>query len=642
MHNNTLVILALSAVALRANAQGPLSPEELTNIRSVVGTAAPQWSPDGSRLMFASPLGGSDLWTIPATGGFPVPLDVDMGEVAFLQGHQPTFSPDGKWIAYISNKTGAAEMFATSLEDGRAIQLTHLGARINSYSWSPDSRWIAVANDRSGSYDIYKVAVPTGAITRLTTDTRYEVYPSWTPDSKRIVYVRLDDRWLDHDVLTIDADGGRVPQVVVKDTDFFDYGAGQTFGYPQISPDGSTLLFRSQRSGWINYWTVPLAGGTPKLLAPEAANQNGAHWSPDGKSILYVALWNGTQDLRVVAASGGTPRVLVKPADQGYIDNASWSPDGAHVSYTMATTTAPADLYVVAAAGGTPNRLTISVAPSFRDAALIVPKKIHYKAVDGVTTAAYLYEPRLAAGQKAPGILLIHGGPTSSWNDTYQVQAQFFTMRGYAVLLPNIRGSSGYGKPFEDSNNGCWGRCDLKDVEGGVAYLKTLPYIDAAHMGITGTSYGGIMTLDAAAFAPGLFQAGIAASGYGDWLAFTDEQEMRHIKLLHYELGYLPQAEKLYRNLSAIYYIDSIQTPLFLVHGEGKSLPRSDASKIFVDRMEMKYKPVRYKTYPNENYYIQSAANIRVLMVDMLAFFEQYLRDPGSETATASGLSPHR
>ncbi|HTD61616.1 MAG TPA: S9 family peptidase [Gemmatimonadaceae bacterium] len=625
MARRSLAALALVAAPAAWAQTGALSPEDLTAIRSVVGTATPQWSPDGARIMFASPLGGSDLWTVPSTGGFPVPLNVDMGEIAFLQGHQPTFSPDGKWIAYISNKTGAAEMFVTSLDDGRTVQVTHLGARINSYSWSPDSRSIAVADDRSGGFDIYVVAVPGGAITRMTSDPRYDVFPSWTPDGKHVVYVRLDDRWLDHEILVADLDGTSKP--VVKDTDFFDYAAGGTFGYPQISPDGATILFRSQRSGWINYWTVPVAGGAPHLLAPEAANQSGAHWSPDGKSILYLSLWNGTQDLRVVPVGGGTPRVVVKPDGAGYVNNAMWSPDGTRISYTLESPTAPADLYVVPIAGGAPTRLTVSVAPSWRDAMLIQPKKIHYKAVDGVTTAAYLYEPRLESGKKAPGILLIHGGPTSSFNDTYQVQAQYFAQRGYAVLLPNIRGSSGYGKPFEDSNNGCWGRCDLKDVEAGVAYLRTLPYIDPAHMGITGTSYGACMTLDAAAFAPGLFQAGIAASGYGDWLAFTDEQEMRHIKLLRYELGPLPQATALYRSISPIYYIDSIKTPLFLIHGEGKQLPRSDASKIFVDRLEMKYKPFRYKTYPNENYYIQSPANIRVMLGDMLAYFEQYLRD---------------
>src|SRR5262249_53456838 len=150
---------------------------------------------------------------------------------------------------------------------------------------------------------------------RLTTDPRYDVFPSWTPDGKHIVYLRMDDRWQDHDILMIDANGG-ASRTVAKDTNFFDYGAGSYVNYPLISPDGSTALFRSHRSGWINYWAVPLAGGAPRQVAPEEANQIGAHWSPDGKSILFLSLWNGTQDLRVVPASGGAPKVLVKPDGQ--------------------------------------------------------------------------------------------------------------------------------------------------------------------------------------------------------------------------------------------------------------------------------------------------------------------------------------
>lgn len=624
-----LLILSLAGLSARLASQTPvvLSAEELTSIHSMVSGAPPQWAPDGSRLMVTGSLGGSDLYTVPATGGFPSSLNIEMGPVAFLQTHQPAYSPDGHWVSYISNKTGPAEIFIRSLDDGHEIQLTNLGGRINSYSWSPDGHTIAVADDRFGSYDIYAVSVPDGAMTRLTSDPRYEVYPSWTPDSKRIVYVHMDDRWLNHDLVVIDAAGKEAPRTVVSDTNFFDYQAGGNFGYPQLSPDGSQVLFRSDRSGWINYYVVPMAGGTPRVLASESANQTGARWSPDGKSILYEALWNGTQDLRVVAASGGTPRVLFKPPTTGVVANGVWSPDGKRVAFTFETPEAPSDLYVIGASGGTPTRLTTSVGPAYLETALIRPTKVTYKAPDGLTVSAYLYQPLLKTGEKAPGILLIHGGPTSSFNDTYQVQAQYFAMRGYAVLLPNIRGSSGYGKQFEDANNGCWGRCDLQDVVAGVAFLKRQPYIDSTRMGITGTSYGGCMTLAASAFAPGVFQAAIAASGYGDWIQFYEEQEMRHIKLLNYELGALPGAEAVYRHSSPRYYIDSIQTPIFLIHGEGQQLPRSVASRLFADQLEMRYKPFRYKTYPNENYYIQSPANIRVMLGDMLAFFDQYLKD---------------
>ncbi len=644
-----LMLAAVSALCTDVGAQtsprpAVLSAEDVTSVRSVVGGVTPQWAPDGSRLLIGGALGGSDLWTIPASGGFPVSLGVQMGEIAFLQTHQPKYSPDGKWVSYISNRSGpSAELYVRSLADGTERQLTRLGGRINSYSWSPDSRMIAFAGDKFGNFDIWTVSVPGSQVVRVTTDLRYDVFPSWTPDSRRLVYARMDDRWLDHDVLEQDASGAGTARVIVKDTDFFDYQAGGNFGYSLVSPDGNSVLFRSHRSGWINYWVVPLSGGTPRQVAREEANQSGARWSPDGKSILYLALWNGTQDLRIVSTSGGASRVVAKPADMGVVSNAEWSPDGSRVSYTMETPTQPAELFVASVqAGGTAQKLTNSSGPAYIDNGLIRPRKVSYKSTDGFTIQAYLYEPIVKAGEKAPGILYIHGGPTSSFNDTYQAQVQYLAMRGYAVLLPNIRGSSGYGKRFEDANNGCWGRCDLQDVTAGVAYLRTLPGIEPTRMGITGTSYGGCMSLAASAFAPGVFQAAIAGSGYGDWLHFYAEQELRHIKLVEYEFGPLPQAEAKYREASPIFYMKDIQTPIMLVHGVGAQLPRSVASEIFADRLEMNYKPFVYKTYPNENYYIRRRDNIEKLVADMVTFFDQHLKDGVREPAvrTAAGQSP--
>lgn len=631
----TAVLLATGAVV---HAQSPLRPatlsaEELTSVRSVVGGITPQWAPDGSRLLIGGALGGSDLWTVPVDGGFPASLEVRMGDIAFLQSHQPRYSPDGKWVSYISNRSGPAELYVRSLADGTERQLTRLGGRINSYSWSPDGGTIALAGDKFGSYDIWTVSVPGGEIARLTNDSRYDVFPSWTPDSRRVVYARLDDRWLDHEVLELDARAPAAPRLIVKDTGFFDYQAGGNFGYSLVSPDGSTLLFRSHRSGWINYWVVPMRGGAPRQIAAEQANQSGARWSPDGKSIAYTALWNGTQDLRVVDATGGAPRVVFRPADMGLVANAEWSPDGSQLSFTMETPVRPADLYVIASAGGAPRQLTSSSGPSYIMDALIRPRKVSYKSSDGLTIQAYLYEPILKGGEKAPGILYIHGGPTSSFNDTYQAQVQYFAMRGYAVLLPNIRGSSGYGQRFENANNGCWGRCDLQDVTAGVEFLKTLPNVEPTRMGITGTSYGGCMSLAASAFAPGVFQAAIAGSGYGDWLHFHAEQELRHVKLVEYEFGPLPQAEALYRRASPIFYMKDIRTPIMLIHGAGAQLPRSVASQLFADRLEMNYKPFVYKTYPNENYYIRRRDNIQAMLGDMLAFFNQHLKDGVREPA---------
>ena len=498
-----LLLAAASAegtAAQTGNPPDPLPIDLLLEISSVLGGETPVWSPDGSRILFSSGLSDSGLMTIDPRGGFPVRVPAGVGTAGhFLASSETRWSPDGKWISFISSKSGSPELWLWSVADGQEIQLTDLGGRVNSMSWSPDGTWIAFADDRYGNYDIWRVAVPEGDVQRLTHQDRYEVFPTWTPDSKHILYVRLDERWADHEVLEMPASGGE-SRLVVEDTDFFDYGAGTKFGYPRVSPDGQTVLFPSHRSGWINYWVVPRSGGEPRPIAPEEADQTEAKWSPDGQQILYISNHNGTHELRVIPASGGAPRTLVAP-QTGVVAKPEWSPDGTRISYTLETPTTPEDLYVVSVANGQSTQLTHSMPAGQLEEQLVVPEKITYPSTDGLTISAYLYKPVHAQpGERFPGILWIHGGPTSQFNDTFQQHVQFFVQRGYVVLLPNIRGSSGYGKAFEDANNPCWGHCDLEDVRAGVEYLKTLSYVDAEKMGITGTSYGGIMRHDGGCF----------------------------------------------------------------------------------------------------------------------------------------------
>jgi dipeptidyl aminopeptidase/acylaminoacyl peptidase len=599
-----------------------ISIDNLLRISSVAG--APQWHPDGKQIIFASNLSQGGLMSLDPKEKFPVRLPLNLGGTGhFLVPNQPKISPDGRWIAYVSNKAGAPEIWLWSFENGHEVQLTNLGGRINALSWSMDSSWIAFSCDRYGNFDIWKVEIPEGRTYRLTDDTHYEVYPVWTPDSQKIIYVRLDKRWLDHDVIEISSDG-RDPVTLFSDSNFFDYRWGQTFGYPLISPDGKSILFRSYRSGWINYWIVPVQGGEPKQMASEAADQSEACWSPDGEHIAYISNHNGTLDLRMVAREGGTPRVLAAP-EMGVCRNPDWSPDGKSICYSMGTPTMPADLFSVAVDSGESKQLTYSHHAGNLEKALISAEKIQYRSDGGLTISAYLYKPsNIRSGERFPGVLWIHGGPTSQFMDTFQPHVQFFAQRGYVVLLPNIRGSSGYGREFEDANNGCWGQCDLLDVIAGVDYLKSLAYVDPDKMGITGTSYGGIMSMAAVVFAPGVFKAAIPCSGYGDWIWACQHAEYRHVQLWEYEIGPWRENIELYRKLSPINSVQNITTPTFLIHGEGK-YPGSEQSRLFAEEMEKYYKVFRYKAYPNENYYVMGLENRRQMLLDMLDFFEQFL-----------------
>ena len=270
----TAVAILTAATGLQAQKPDILTIDQLLSIESVV-SGSPAWSPDGSGILFQSSLSGG-LMTISPDGGFPTRLPIEMGSSGhFLASQLPGWSPSGNWISYVSDKDGSPEIWIWSTRDGTERRLTGLGGRINSMTWSPDERSIAFAGDRYGNYDIWTVEVATGRVQRITSDKLYEVFPTWTPDSERILYVRLNDTWEDHDVIEVAPDGSGA-RTVLQDTDFFDYGAGTTFAYPRVSPDGSQVLFRSHRSGWINYWLAPIEGGEPRPMAAAEADQSSA------------------------------------------------------------------------------------------------------------------------------------------------------------------------------------------------------------------------------------------------------------------------------------------------------------------------------------------------------------------------------
>ena len=625
---------------------GALSMDELMAFRGA--GSAPFWHPDGEEVHFSH---GGGLWSVGTDGGGLRRLGVELGGSGFfLTPQYPDRSPDGRWISYISSKSGTPELWLWDGEQEVDLQLTDLGfEELNAYSWAPAGDRIAFSANRHGSFDIWTVEVPEGRVRRVTSDPLYEVFPTWTPDGRELVYVRLDDRWVDQEVIRIDADGSD-PRVVVRNTDFFDYGAGRTFGFPLVSPRGDAVVFRSHRSGWINYWRVPLDGEevqAPVQIAAQAADQSHVQWSPEGNRLLFTSNENGTHDLRVVAADGGEARILVAPGDpegpfggMGIVSNPRWSPDGREIVYSVETPTRPAQIEVVALESGRsrtltrsledplPGGVTLDRTPAQLSGELAVPEKVFYPSTDGLTIPAYLYRPSdVAEEDRLPGILWIHGGPTSQFHDSFEPHVQFFVQEGYVVLMPNIRGSSGYGKDFEELNQGCWGHCDLEDVLAGADYLRTLPYVDPDRMGIHGSSYGGIMSMAAAAFAPGAFQASVPHGGFGDWIDFYHgDNELRHIKLLEYELGPFEEAEEVWRRSSSIYAVEDITTPMFLIHGEG-NYPVYSQTYEFARALQRHHKPFRYNVYYGENYYVSSQGNRRQMLVDMLEFLNQQLKD---------------
>ena len=616
---------AVSGRSVRRHAIG-LTLDQILSIHSLVAGETPQWSPDGHKIAFVSSLGGSDdVWTVSPEGGFPTRLTLGMGEVSFLAPRILRWSPDGQYLSYISRNTGNDEVCLWPENGDSGFTLTSLGGQILSMSWSPDSRTLAISCNRYGNYDIYNIEVATGATTRLTRETLNEVNPVFTPDGKYILYVRLNESWEDHDIVMIPAIGGE-STVILNDTDFFDYSLGAAFGYPMISSDGDAFFFRSQRSGYINYWKGSLKTTNVEPLSPQEVDQTDAAWSHDGNLVAYITNRNGTLTLEVVDSMGGSPTTVFSPS-VGVCSSPQWSPDDSQISFLYGTPTTPDDLWLVSLEGGEAKQLTFSVPGGNLTDRLTMPEKVSYRSFDGLTINAYLYAPPgNSTSDSYPGIMFIHGGPTAQFIDDLQPQVQYLVQRGYVVLLPNIRGSSGYGRIFETLNDKDWGHGDLKDAIAGAEFLKGRDYVNSAKMGITGTSYGAYLSMCAIGFTQNIFQAAVPMSGYGDRPKLRAELELRHIKQMEHEFGTYEEHKDVWYKCSPIYGVKDATTPAFVLNGEGRE-PESDGSKDFAEALKQHYKTVDYKAYPNETYYVQSREGVREMLQDVAEFFDRYLKD---------------
>lgn len=603
-----------------------VSPDQLLSITALAGIDAPIWAPGGDAVIVVSPLGGgNDLWSFPVGGGAPERLSSGIGSVGHLSSPLPRLSPDGRFVSYVTGDIGRTELWLQPLDGSPAFQLSRMGANIIGADWSADSGSLLVAANRTGTYDIHEVSVPDGAHRTLTSGELYDVCPVASPTGDARYHVRLDATWTEHHVIRVPLTGPNAGEAatLAVDTHFFDYQYGRVFGTPKVSPDGRTILFRSYRSGWINIWAVPADGGEPRALLPEEADQDHAAWSPDGSRVVMTSNRDASVRLVEVDVASGDARVLVDPGD-GVCAVPSYSPDGSRVAFTLGRPTHTADLHVVDVATGALTRLTRSVSAAVEQR-LARPERTSYHGEDGLEIPSFLYLPESAGIEpNGVGIVVVHGGPTMQWFPTYDNYAQFLVSKGYTLLLPNIRGSSGYGRAFEEANDRDWCGADLRDVVRGAEFLRQRPGIDPQRIAVTGLSYGGIMSMAATTLAPGEFQAAVSLSGYGDFLHMMDEQEFRHQQLLRKELGDPVEDRDIYLRASSIHKVRDAMNPLFIAHGVGR-YPESDAGKQFAAAMEREYKVFEYRTYPGEHYYVYGRDNTRQLWADVDRFLRRYL-----------------
>jgi dipeptidyl aminopeptidase/acylaminoacyl peptidase len=649
-----------------------------TDIYKLKSVNQPQFSPDGERFLF-------------------IQTEIDEKEKeyrshVFLSDHRgenirqytngkvrdsvAAWSPDGRAISFLSNRSGKQEVFLMDPSGGEPRQLTHTANGVNQYSWSPDSKSILISlsvgkddslevekkeekkplepmvveklfykSDATGFFNhkysqVALVNVATSEITILTDGKFNYTIGSVSPDGKRIALFSNPSENADYE-LTSD-----LYLLSLEDKTLEKITNGGNFNQASWSPDGTYLSFigheKEYKSATLSrIWLYNLTSEELICLTKEWDVQvgdvaigdfhfgnvaRGLIWTEDSQGFYFVASDQGS-----TAAYYGNVEGLIYPVLLGDQHVYSLTVDvRTHRAIAgVSTPTNPGDLYWFDLNEGEKKQLTFVNDVFLEEVELAPAEAITFKAEDGWDIHGWLMKPvGFEEGQKVPLILEIHGGPHAMYANTYFHEFQVLAAKGYAVLFTNPRGSDGYGQGFVDAVRGDYGGKDYLDLMSAVDYvLGNYDFVDETRLGVTGGSYGGFMTNWIVGHT-NRFKAAVTQRSICNWISFYGVSDIGYFfaewEVLRDET-YNP--ERLW-NHSPLKYANNIETPLLILHGEKDyRCPIEQAEQLYVTLKHNK-KKTKFVRFPEANHELSRSGNpnLRIHRLDhIVGWFDEYL-----------------
>lgn len=565
------------------------------------------WSPDDKQVAFISNISGrNNLWLVPTEGGWPVQLTVSSQRQT-----NPAWSPRGRWIAYTSDADGNEQwdIFLVSPRDGQVVNLTNTPEiSEESPAWSPDGEKLAysVKPKSSPNYEIDVIEIGSKKVTHLTANTPAEwsnVGPIWSRDGKWIVFTQQHAAGKNSNVFIADTATGKAINLTP-------HQAEQNYFASDISPDGKTVLITSNAgNGYSNAALVDVATKKITWLTHDKWEVNSGKFSPDGRNLTWTANIDGAVEVfwgNTTPSETHLPRAL--PLGDGINTLAgaetAFSRDGKRLLYYHDGPDSPNDLWTYDLATQKSLQITHSLVGGLRSEDMVKPALVHYPSSDGKwQISAFVYAPYGAQrNSKNAAVVYIHGGPTSQTQNGFSKNIQYLVNQGFFVIAPNYRGSTGYGKEFEDANRFDMGGGDLEDVISAAEWLKKTGYVDPKKIAVMGGSYGGYLSMMAVTKAPDLWAVGVPIVPFVNW--FT-EIENEDALLRQYDMATMgdPAKDKdRLRDRSPIYFVDRIKAPLLLLAGgNDPRCPHTEAEQV-AGAIKKRNGVVELKIYENEGH----------------------------------------
>lgn len=593
----------------------PQAPRDLTtselNVRALVGYGGGDFTVSHGHAYFAGP--GGRLYKQGLEAGTPRPITPSFGEAA-----APRVSPNGRWLAYVHTYEH---------HDGLAVVDT------DGQQWPR----------------------------KLAFGTDFVMQPAWHPDGKMIAYIAWDHPLMPWDgtqlrLVTLEYDGESTPHAVSNET----IAGNKTIAIfqPEFSPDGRYLAYVSDQTGWGQLCVYDLVEQTHTVLTTEEAEHGEPAWIqgvrtygwlPDSKQIVFLrnehafySLWRydlqtGTATrqpvldeytalMQVAASPRHNTVALVASSSTIPARVVSHEIEGMHVPPVLAGESGSMQVIVGDSPSATIHRR--SGTESIPTAQLAQAQTISWTGHDGELSHGLYYPPTsdgFEGTDKPPLIVYVHGGPTSHTPATYNGTAQFFATRGFAVLVTNYRGSTGYGKAYMNKLRGAWGIYDVEDSATGATHLAQQGLADPSKFVILGGSAGGFTVLQSLVEKPGFYKAGVCLYGVANQFGLAADTHKFEERYLDSMLGPLPEAADVYHARSPLFHADKIVDPIIVFQGaDDKVVPQNQSDSI-VASLKARGIPHEYHVYAGEGHGWRKPETIEHYYNTVMKFLTQYV-----------------
>ncbi len=509
------------------------------------------------------------------------------------------------------------QLYLLSVDGGEVRALTQAPEVIHNFGgWSPDGQSICYSSNQRhpAFFDVWVMNVFTGE-TRCILQQDASLMPNaWSPNGTALVVTRLQTE-MDMDLLLVYLDG-REPRLLTAHSD------EATYESPCFAPDGRTLYVLSNyQREFMAPASLDLSAAPEEdihvpisyLVDPAWDASGGLALSPDGKTLAWALNENGRS--RLVFYKRKQAWQLTSPAlPAGVIEGLTWSPKGMQVAFSFNGTTHNGNIWIASVEetkAREPQQIT-AIEMNVEPSTLVEPELIHYPSFDGLEIPAYYYQPRVASRVTNTGlqpvIIFVHGGPESQFRPLYAAPwmppFQYYLNLGFAILAPNVRGSSGYGKSYVHLDDVGLRPNSVADLKAGVEWLIREGKADPKRIGIMGRSYGGYMVLAAITTYPELWAAAVDMVGIANFVSFLENTGPWRRKWREGEYGSLEHDRAILEQISPINSVDKIITPLLVLHGANDSrVPVGEAEQI-VAALKARQVPVEFLRFPDEGHFM--------------------------------------